>query len=234
MRIATQIVQRHRLAYTVEMLSLTGAIVGNIAENIWDWIHREIANEPFEKDQKGSSAMPHKKNAIISEQLKGLMMRSLVMKCIPALLNVESREDRDISHSSVERTEITDAFILCFYGLTTIKALVDGLIIYKDKIKKEITESYKLVFSERAKSALEELVDKNSAYEIVQDACFKAWDEKKDLDMVLLDDDRFFEIFPGLKEKFDKGEKLPKSFTDLFDEEPDLVHIPEIYKRFGL
>lgn len=233
-RIATQIVQRHRLAYAVQMLSLTGAVVCNIADNFWLWIHREVANEPFERRQKGSSAMPHKKNAIISEQMIGLTERSLILKSISALLNVKSREDRDISHSSVERTEITDAFILAFYVLTCMKPLVDGLIIYKDRVKKEIIESYKLVFSERVKSFLEEKVSKDLAYEIVQDACFEAWDKERNLDEVLLEDERFLEAVSEVKEAVEKKSPLPQDFLDLFNEDLDLVHIPEIYKRFGL
>lgn len=233
-KIATQIVQRHRLAYTVEMLSLSGVVVGNIAENVWLWIHRDVANEPFGNKQKGSSAMPHKKNAIISEQILGLTTRSLVMKSIPALLNVISREDRDIAHSSVERTEITDAFILCFYVLTAAQVLVKDLVIYRERIREEILTAHQLVFSERVKTYLEALTDKESAYRIVQKTCFLAWEESIDLSKVLLENEEFLAVALDVKESKEKNLPLPQSFTNLFIEDPDLIHIDEIYQRFGL
>lgn len=233
-KIATQIVQRHRMAYAVLTVSLLGAVLNNIAWNFWLWIHREIADEPFRKKQTGSSAMPHKINAITCERIMGLGGRSLVNKALPALQNVVSLEDRDIAHSSVERTEIKDAFILGYYLLLKAKGLIRGLVIYPSWIEKEIREAYKLVFSERVKSFLEERIDKKLAYEIVQSACLKAKMESCNLDELLLGDERFLSAVPEVAKAVRLGSKLPKEFTELFNEDPDLKFIDTIYARFGL
>ncbi len=226
-KISTQIIQRHRIASMVSNLGITASVAGDICWNIWLLVHRGLVDEPFEKGQTGSSVMAHKKNPVTCERIIGLS-RSVRKKVESAQENIFSAEQRDISHSSVERIDMIDALILTYYILRKTTYVINGIRIYPKRIAREIKDYHNLYFSEQVKTFLEEKgIDPEEAYTIIQKACFKAEEKEIDLDKILLKDKKLIKLLPEIK-------KTPKEFTDLFNEDLDLIHVSEIYKRFGL
>jgi adenylosuccinate lyase len=168
--VATQIVQRDRHAEVLGALALLGTAIEQIALGIRHWQRTEVgeAEEPFGKGQKGSSAMPHKKNPILSENLTGLA-RLLRSYAAAGLENVALWHERDISHSSVERIVMPDATILADFMLARATGLVKGLVVHADRMRQNLERTGGLVFSEAVMLRLVAAgLPRQRAYEMVQ------------------------------------------------------------------
>ena len=167
---ATQVVPRDRLARLIFSLSLIGAFIERLATELRHLQRTEVAEvtEAFYKRQTGSSAMPHKKNPISAENLTGLsrLLRSYVL---PALENISLWHERDISHSSVERVILPDAFILTHYALTKLEKLLKSLQVNEKRMKQNLVSSKGLVFSSQILNALvQKSLSRQKAYPLVK------------------------------------------------------------------
>jgi adenylosuccinate lyase len=187
---ASQVVARDRHAEYLWACASVGASVESFATEIRHLQRTEVGEveEPFASGQKGSSAMPHKRNPIVAERLSGLarVLRGYVG---PGLEDVALWHERDISHSSVERVVLPDASLLAYYVLRKMTALVDGLVVHPDRMRENLDRSHGLVFSQAVLLALVASgMDRDSAYRIVQRDARLAWDEAKPLRMVLESD----------------------------------------------
>jgi len=188
--ISTQVVQRDRHAELCAVLAIVAASLEKVAVEIRSLQRTEIleAEEPFAEGQKGSSAMPHKRNPIGSENVSGLA-RLVRTNALAALENVALWHERDISHSSVERVILPDSTILVDYMLHRMTRIIDGLQVYPERMKENMERSYGLMFSQRV---LLKLADKGlprqQAYEIVQKNAMRAWRERTDFHALLAAD----------------------------------------------
>jgi adenylosuccinate lyase len=175
--VSTQVIQRDRHAEFMSTLAVIGATLEKISIEIRHLQRTEVleAEEFFSKGQKGSSAMPHKRNPVISERITGLA-RVLRANSIAALENVALWHERDISHSSVERIIIPDSCIALNYALDLMIKLVKNLIVYPANMLKNLNLTRGLVFSQ---TVLLKLVDKGlsreDAYRIVQTSAMDVW-----------------------------------------------------------
>ena len=176
-KVSTQIIQRDRHAQFMSTLAVIGATLEKITTEIRHLQRTEVleAEEYFSKGQKGSSAMPHKRNPVISERVSGLA-RILRGNSVAALENVALWHERDISHSSVERVIIPDSCIALDYMLDLVVKLVEKLIIYPENMMKNLNLTRGLIFSQ---TVLLKLVNKGmtreDAYKIVQTASMEVW-----------------------------------------------------------
>jgi adenylosuccinate lyase len=179
--VSTQVIQRDRHAEFLSTLAIIGATLEKISIEIRHLQRTEVleAEEYFSKGQKGSSAMPHKRNPIISERITGLA-RILRANSIAALENVALWHERDISHSSVERIIVPDSCIALDYMLDLMVKLISNLIIYPENMIKNLNITRGLVFSQ---AVLLKLVNKGisreDAYKIVQTSAMKVWQNEK-------------------------------------------------------
>jgi len=175
--VSTQVIQRDRHAEFMNTLAVIGATLEKISIEIRHLQRTEVleAEEFFSKGQKGSSAMPHKRNPVISERITGLA-RVLRANAVAALENVALWHERDISHSSVERIIIPDSCIALNYMLDLMIKLIKNLLIYPDNMMKNLNITRGLVFSQ---TVLLKLVDKGlsreDAYRIVQSSAMDVW-----------------------------------------------------------
>jgi adenylosuccinate lyase len=178
--VSTQVIQRDRHAEFLTTLSIIGATLEKIAIEIRHLQRTEVleAEEFFSKGQKGSSAMPHKRNPIVSERITGLA-RILRANAIASIENVALWHERDISHSSVERVIIPDSCIALDYMLDLTVKLIKNLIVYPENMKKNLETTRGLIMSQ---AVLLKLVDKGitreEAYKIVQSHAMIVWDNK--------------------------------------------------------
>jgi adenylosuccinate lyase len=190
--VSSQIVQRDRLAYYVATLAVVAASLEKIALEIRHFQRTEVreAEEAFGAGQRGSSAMPHKKNPIVSEQICGLA-RLVRANALAAAENVALWHERDISHSSVERVILPDSTILLDYLLDKTAGLIEGLRVFPERMKENLELTRGLVFSE---GLLLELIKKGvareEAYAWVQDAAMKVWESKQDFKAAVQADQR--------------------------------------------
>jgi adenylosuccinate lyase len=178
---ATQVVARDRHAEYLFTCASVGATVETIATEIRHLQRTEVreAEEPFRAGQKGSSAMPHKRNPVKAEQLSGLA-RLLRGYLGAGLENVALWHERDISHSSVERVALPDASILAHYVLTKAADVVEGMTVHADRMLENLDASYGLVFSQPVLLALVASgLTRDEAYRIVQRHAMAAWEEGK-------------------------------------------------------
>jgi adenylosuccinate lyase len=176
--VSTQIIQRDRHARVLSDLALYGAGLERLALEIRHLQRTEVmeVSEPFGKGQKGSSAMPHKKNPILSERVCG-MARLLRGYSSASLENVALWHERDISHSSVERVAWPDAFHLAHYMTGIMKRIIDGLVVNEPRIEKNLNLTKGLLFSGRVLLALVEWgLSREDAYAIVQDNAMLCWE----------------------------------------------------------
>lgn len=181
--ISNQIVTRDRHARLLCQMAVLAGSLERLAVEVRLLQHTEIneLNEPFARGQKGSSAMPHKRNPIICERISGLA-RLLRGFAHTAMENQPLWHERDISHSSAERMIIPDAFCILDYILNKTCWLVEGLDIHEQQIKDNLKLSLGLPFSQTVLiSLVERGMLREDAYRIVQQAAFRAWEEKKDL-----------------------------------------------------
>lgn len=222
--VATQVIQRDRHAEYMNTLALIAASVEKIAVEIRHLQRTEVleAEEPFEAGQKGSSAMPHKRNPIGSENLSGLA-RVVRANAMAALEDIALWHERDISHSSVERIILPDSSILVDYMLDRLNKIISGLHVYPEKMEENIKKSYGLYNSQMVMLALTEKgLTREDAYAIVQSTAMKSWKDKKEFKSLLLKDKAI--------KKYLKPEELNKifSFRQYFN------NIDYIFKRvFG-
>jgi adenylosuccinate lyase len=179
---STQILQRDRHAEVLTALAIVASSLETFALEIRHLARTEVAEvqEPFGKGQKGSSAMPHKRNPVVAERICGLA-RVLRGAAVVGLENVALWHERDISHSSAERVVIPDAFLALDYMLDRFTWLVDGLVVREQRMLRNVEGSHYLFFSQRVLLALVEAgLSRDEAYRLVQRNAMRAWDEELD------------------------------------------------------
>ena len=174
---SNQVIQRDRYAHVISAIAVLAATCEKIAVAVRHFQRTEVyeAEEYFSPGQKGSSAMPHKRNPVLSENITGLcrMLRSYVT---PALENVALWHERDISHSSVERFILPDAFITADFMLARITNLIANLVVYPENMMKNLNLTGGLVFSQRVLLQLPQRgISRENAYKIVQRNAMKVW-----------------------------------------------------------
>ncbi len=207
--ISTQIIPRDRHAMFFATLGVIASSIENIATEIRHMQRTEVleAEEFFAKGQKGSSAMPHKRNPVLTENLTGLarLIRSAV---VPALENVTLWHERDISHSSVERGIAPDATVHLDFALNRLAGVIENLVIYPDNMLANMNRFRGLVMSQRVLLALTQAgVSREDAYRLVQRNAMKVWEEGRDFRQELLSDPEVRAVLSEeeINEKFDLG-----------------------------
>ena len=205
--ISTQIIPRDRHAAFFSTLGIIASSIENIATEIRHMQRTEVleAEEFFSVGQKGSSAMPHKRNPVLTENLTGLA-RLIRMSVIPALENVTLWHERDISHSSVERNIAPDTTINLDFALHRLTSVIDKLVIYPDNMLKNMNKFRGLVMSQRVLLALTQAgASREDAYKMVQRNAMKVWEQNKDFQVELLSDRevKSFLTEEDIREKFD-------------------------------
>ncbi len=219
--IATQIVQRDRHAEYLTTLALIAASVEKVATEIRHLQKTEVleAEEPFMAGQRGSSAMPHKRNPVGCENLSGLA-RLVRSNAIAAIENIALWHERDITHSSVERVIIPDSSILVDFMLDRLTGILDGLHVYPKRMKQNISRSHNLFTSQRVMLALlEKGLDRDNAYALVQKNAMKSWKEEADFKKILL------------KDREIKRYLTAKEIGEIFDLSYYLKNVDYIFKR---
>lgn len=220
--VSTQIVQRDRHARVMTDLAVFGGTLERLALEIRHLQRTEVleALEPFKKGQKGSSAMPHKKNPILCERICG-MSRLLRGYAIPALEDIALWHERDISHSSVERIIWPDAFCLAHYMTRTTIKIIKGMTVNEDKMLEDINITKGLLFSGRVLLAIveNEELSREEAYAIAQENAMRCWNEKIPLLDLLKADKRIKKMTPA-------------DLEALFDLDFYFRHVDEIFARF--
>ncbi len=193
----TQIVNRDRHAEYLSFLALLGASIERLAIEIRHLARTEVreAEEPFEQGaQKGSSSMPHKRNPWRSERLSGLA-RLLRGYAQSGLESVQTWHERDIAQSSVERVALTDASCVADFALAEITQIVEGLVVYPDRMRANMDASHGLYFSQPLLLALIDAgMSRDEAYRIVQGAAMRAWDESRPYIELLKEDGRVTDV----------------------------------------
>lgn len=180
--VSTQVVQRDRYAEYLTVLAIIASTLDKIALTVRHWQRTEVreAQEKFTRGQKGSSAMPHKRNPIISERICGLA-RIVRANSVVGLENVALWHERDISHSSAERVVLPDSSIALDYILHKCTSLIDGLVVYPERMLENLAATRGLIFSGQLLLALTKAgVSREEAYEWVQRNAMRVWDEGKD------------------------------------------------------
>jgi adenylosuccinate lyase len=222
--ISTQVIPRDRHAMFFATLGVIASSIENVATEIRHMQRTEVleAEEFFSAGQKGSSAMPHKRNPVLTENLTGLarMVRSAV---VPALENVALWHERDISHSSVERMIGPDATITLDFALARLTGVIDRLVIYPDTMIANMNKFRGLVHSQRVLLALTQAgVSREDAYRLVQRNAMKVWEEGRDFQTELLADP---DVTAALS---------PAAIADKFDLAYHTKHVDTIFARvFG-
>ena len=222
--VTTQIVQRDRHAEFCTALAIAAASLEKIALEIRGLQRTEVleAQEPFGEGQKGSSAMPHKRNPELSERICGLA-RLIRSNALAALENVALWHERDISHSSVERVILPDSTILLDYLLDLTSGVVEGLEVDPARMAENLELSYGLVYSQRVLLKLTAAgLPRQVAYEIVQRHAMRAWRERRP----------FLELLAADPEVYDRLSAA--ELKDCFDPAWFLRHVDTIFKRAGL
>jgi len=221
---STQVLQRDRHAEFLTTLAVIAASLEQFATEIRNLQRTEVweVEEPFGKGQKGSSAMPHKKNPILSERITGLA-RVIRGNALAGLENVALWHERDIAHSSVERVILPDSCLLLDYILQLFARVMDGLVIFPQNMRKNIERSFGLTFSQKILLALTDRgLTREDAYKIVQTAAMKARASGKNLKEELL-------------ESRDAMKYLKQAeIEEIFDIRNHLKNINVIFRRFGL
>ncbi|HWQ88898.1 MAG TPA: adenylosuccinate lyase [Desulfitobacteriaceae bacterium] len=222
--VSTQIIQRDRHAFYVTVLAGIASTLDKIATELRNLQRTDVreVEEAFAKGQKGSSAMPHKKNPITPERISG-MARLLRGNALVALENVVLWHERDISHSSAERVILPDSTIALDYMLHKMISLIDGLQVFPEQMKANIDKVYGLIFSQRVMLALvDKGMSRETAYEWVQRNALQAWQTKENFQDLVL-----------------KDKEISKYLTKeeihlLFDYAYHTKHVADIFRRVGL
>ncbi|MFA5369959.1 MAG: adenylosuccinate lyase [Candidatus Omnitrophota bacterium] len=207
--VSNQVLQRDRHAQFLSAIAIAGATLEKLALEIRHLQRTEVleAEEYFSKTQKGSSAMPHKRNPITCERICGLS-RILRANASAAIENIALWHERDISHSSVERVIIPDSAILIDYMINTMAGLMEHLIVYPENMQKNLNRTNGLIFSQRVMIELiKQGLTRESAYRLVQKNAMVAWKQQRDFKELLLADKDVTKILSAQKIKrcFDIG-----------------------------
>jgi adenylosuccinate lyase len=222
--VSTQTLQRDRHAEYMATLALIATSLDKFATEIRALQKSEVreVEEPFAKGQKGSSAMPHKRNPIGCENISGLA-RLLRGYMVAAYENVPLWHERDISHSSVERVVLPDATILLNYMLNRLGGIIGNLTVFPENMKRNMERTFGLPFSGRV---MTKLIDKGfsreTAYDTVQPLAMRAWEEQRSFRDILASD-------PVIREHLTEEE-----LADCFDPSWHLKHVDTIFERLGL
>ena len=222
--ISTQVIPRDRHAAFFATLGVIGSSIENIATEIRHMQRTEVveAEEFFSAGQKGSSAMPHKRNPILTENLTGLA-RLIRMAVVPAMENVTLWHERDISHSSVERNIGPDTTITLDFALSRLTSVVDNLVVYPNNMIANMNKFRGLIMSQRVLLALTQAgISREDSYKLVQRNAMKVWEEGKDFQTELLADT---DVLAALS---------PQEIEEKFNLEYHTKHVDTIFKRvFG-
>jgi len=222
-RVSTQIVPRDRHAFMMSQIAILASSLERFATEIRLLQRTEVNEimEPFGKGQRGSSAMPHKRNPIKSERVCGLA-RLLRGYLIPALENIPLWHERDISHSSNERYIFEDALCTLFYVIRLMKGIVEGLVVNREKIEKNLRKYGDFYYSQALLLALvKKGLPRKDAYEIVKRVSHQSFDEGVSLREMVLSDAELGKIF------------TPQEIDEIFKTD-FLRNVDEVYRRFGL
>ena len=222
---STQVISRDRHADYVQQLALLAASIERFAVEIRNLQRTDVleVEEFFAKGQKGSSAMPHKRNPIRSERLTG-MARIIRSHAIAALEDVALWHERDISHSSVERVIFPDTCILTHFMLVEMTNLVKNLLVYPENMKRNMNCYGGVVFSQRVLLALvEKGMNREEAYSIVQSCAHAAWNKP---------DGNFQDLIS--KDPRVTQQLSPAEIEACFDPQHQLRHLEEVYQRLGI
>jgi len=218
---SSQILQRDRHAQYFTSLAILAGTLEKIAVEIRHLQRTEVreAEEPFSKGQKGSSAMPHKKNPIGSENIAGLA-RLVRSNALAAMENMALWHERDISHSSVERVIGPDSTILMDYMLHRLTSIVKGLVVYPERMAENLWSMKGLVFSQQVLMKLaSKSIQRQKAYEMVQRNAMKVWETGRDLKSLILEDR---EIGASL---------TPEEIEEIFNLNYHLKQVDDIFRR---
>jgi adenylosuccinate lyase len=224
--VASQVIQRDRHAELLATLAITGSTLEKIALEIRGLQKTEIGEveEPFAAGQKGSSAMPHKRNPIGCEQIVGLA-RLLRANAVAGMENNALWHERDISHSSVERVVLPDSCIVLDHMLRRLTKIVSGMVVYPERMRENLGRSRGVVFSGTVLLKLAERgVSRERAYEWVQKNAMRAFDEQRDFMTLLLEDSDVTGVLSvqEIERAFDLGDQLrhvDEIFARVFGEE---------------
>lgn len=223
-QVSTQIIQRDRHAEYMLTLAVIASSLDKFATEIRGLQKSETFEvmEEFTKGQKGSSAMPHKRNPMQSERVAGLA-RVIRGNTIPAMENVALWHERDLTQSSVERIILPDSTILLDYILDLFIKVTDGLVVNKEKMMENLEANLGLVFSQRVMlSIVEKGVPRDAVYKWVQEGAMKAWDEKIQFKEIVMGN-------PEIREYLNENE-----IEEIFDFSYHTKHVDTIFKRCGL
>ncbi len=213
---STQILQRDRHAELLSALAVCASSLDKFALEIRHLARTEVreVEEPFAKGQKGSSAMPHKRNPVVAERICGLA-RVVRGAALVGLENVALWHERDISHSSAERVVIPDAFLALDYMLDKFAWLIDGLTIHPERMRRNLDASHGLYFSQRLLLALVEAgLERDEAYRIVQRNAMRAWEEERDF-----------------RELVGEDSDVRVDLDKVFDESAYTAHVDTVFER---
>jgi len=222
---STQVISRDRHADYVQQLALVGASIERFAVEIRNLQRTDVleVEEFFAKGQKGSSAMPHKRNPIRSERLTG-MARMLRGYAVAALENVALWHERDISHSSVERMMLPDACILTHFMIMEMTDLVKNLLVYPQNMERNMNCYGGVVFSQRVLLALvEKGMSREEAYAVVQSCAHQAWNKPEG---------NFHDLVT--KDTRITQKLSPEEIETCFDPKQHLKHLEQVYQRLGI
>lgn len=222
--VSNQVLQRDRHAHFVTTLALIGSTLEKMATEIRSLQRTEIleVEEPFGEGQKGSSAMPHKRNPITCEQIAGLA-RLLRGNALAAMENVALWHERDMTHSSVERVILPDSCIVLDHMLRQMIRVIRGLSIHAERMKKNLQKTYGLTSSQRVLLALvEKGCMREEAYKWVQKAAFTAWEDGRDFIEVIQENPKVSQLLSS------------EEIDSLFDWNYHLKNIDYIFRRIGL
>jgi adenylosuccinate lyase len=222
--ISTQILQRDRHAEFMNTLAICGCSLEKFATEIRHLQKTEVleAEEYFSKGQKGSSAMPHKRNPIVCERIAGLA-RVLRSNAMAAMENVALWHERDISHSSVERVIVPDSCILLDFILADMTKIIDKLLVYPEHMTRNLNATRGLIFSQEVLLALTKKgMKREDAYRMVQEQAMKVWADEKDFKTLLLGSE---DVMKYLSQK---------ELDELFDPKRSLKHVDYIFEKVGI
>jgi adenylosuccinate lyase len=222
--ISTQIIQRDRHAEYLAVIGIVGSSLDKFATEIRHLQRTEVreAEEPFSEGQKGSSAMPHKRNPVSCEQISGLarLLRSNVQA---GMENVALWHERDISHSSVERVILPDGTILLDYLLAKFTEIVKGMRVHPERMRQNLAATHGVIFSQQVLLALSKAgASREAAYQMVQRNAMRAWETGEEFQALLLAD-------PDLRAIL-----APAEIESCFDLGYHLRHVNAIFRRVGL
>jgi adenylosuccinate lyase len=222
--ISTQILQRDRHAQYLTTLAIIASSLEKFATEIRHLQKTEVLEleEPFTKGQKGSSAMPHKKNPVICERIAGLA-RVLRGNSIAAMENINLWHERDISHSSVERMIIPDSTMLLYYMLVKMNEVLSGIVVNTANVSRNLKLTHGLIYSQRVLLKLvEKGITREVAYKVVQDNAMKSWNTGQEFKDLLMKDKRI------------TGQITRKEIESMFDPVKVLKNVDYIFKNVGL